>query len=201
MLEVVGTGIKKASSFAVQDSEKKLRSAESAELRRREEAKRRAAMLRGTWHDPRLDCVAGVGVMSELGFGDELMRPEDQEGSFKNPSSVLTDNEKTSAFSEARQPKTPSELLELKTKPIVIIKNFETKHGRDDVLGILAKWASTLVENGVAHVIVSSDNRENAKELARGAPLGSILSSLLTSIHSTSVEASSHSRVVGCRSA
>ncbi|KAL5532911.1 YME2 [Sanghuangporus sanghuang] len=172
MLEVVGTGLKKASTYAVQDTQRKLSSIETVKLRQREEAKRRAAMLRGTWHDPRLDCVAGVGVMSELGLGDEFMRPEDLDEPFENPSSVLADHEKSGlAFGgDAMHLRTPSEFLQLKTKPIVIIKNFETRRGRDDILSVLAKWAATLVENGVAHVIVSSDNREIAKELARALP-------------------------------
>ena len=168
MLEVVGSGIKKASSQALQSAQNRLSSAEAAERRRQEEAKRRISLLRGTWHDPRLDCVSGIGLISEVGLGDELMRPEDFDETFDSP--VLARAEKSALTSNAlvQYRKSPPEIQELKTKPIVVIKNFETTHGRDDILGVIAKWAAALVESGVAHVVVLSDNRENAKELARG---------------------------------
>ncbi|KAJ6470268.1 hypothetical protein C8R47DRAFT_1298951 [Mycena vitilis] len=51
------------------------------EIRREAQAKERARMdavkiekiRRGVFHDGRIDCVAGNGVMSELGIGDERM--------------------------------------------------------------------------------------------------------------------------------
>jgi len=54
----------------------------------------------------------------------------------------------------------------------VVIRNYASKGGvnREELLGVLASWAATLAENQVAHVIVISDNRENAKRLAKALP-------------------------------
>ena len=174
MLEVVGTGLKGVSTRKKQSADREVKRMEVQELRKKEEEVRRVRMRMGTWHDGRLDCVAGNGVMSELGIGDELMRPEEYEAS---PQSVTGSPMESFAGApgaiagekeHATQPKTPSETQALKALPIVVIKNFATKRGRDTVIDVLAKWAATLVSNQVAHVIVVSDNRENAKTLAQG---------------------------------
>ncbi|KAI5124079.1 hypothetical protein M0805_003906 [Coniferiporia weirii] len=168
ILEVVGTGLKRASTHELQRTQRKIAAAEDLTTRQREEARRRSALHRGTWHDPRLDCVAGNGVMSELGIGDELMRLED----FDDTSGFVTEQSgfRSSDEEKTRRQKTPSEMQALQALPIVIIRNFATKHGKDEVLGVLAKWAATLVNNKIAHVIVVSDNRENAKVFAQALP-------------------------------
>ncbi|KAM6500724.1 RNA12 domain containing protein [Amanita muscaria] len=56
--------------------------------------------------------------------------------------------------------------------PVVVIRHFSTRvglHG-EDVPGILAQWAAQLVENQIAHVVMISDNRENAKQAAKALP-------------------------------
>ncbi|KAH8108444.1 RNA12 protein-domain-containing protein [Phellopilus nigrolimitatus] len=171
MLEVVGTGLKHASAHELQRVEHARSSADAAEERRTEEARRRAALNLGTWHDPRLDCVAGSGVICELGIGDELMRPEDHErgGVYASAGGELGEKNSADEGGSEKQ-KTPSEVHTLRALPIVVIKNFATKRGQDEVLGVLAKWAAALVTNQVAHVIVVSDNRENAKVLAQALP-------------------------------
>ena len=138
-----------------------------AEERRRQEEQRRRAIFAGTSHDPRADCLAGNGVMSELGVGDELFRPED--GDFVEESQTF--NEKDSTSPELRpdsRARSPSDQQLLQSKPIVVIKNFATKRGQDAIIAVIAKWTASLVQGGIAHVIVVSDNRENAKLLAQG---------------------------------
>ena len=139
-----------------------------------DEKKRRQARVKdGTWHDGRLDCISGNGIISELGIGDELWSSE----------SVITDivladikqNSPHEKQFEARE-KTSVGAESDSALPIVVIRNFESKaiggmsktNSRGDILNVLANWAGSLAENQVAHVIVISDNRENAKELSRG---------------------------------
>ncbi|KDQ33744.1 hypothetical protein PLEOSDRAFT_1033437 [Pleurotus ostreatus PC15] len=115
----------------------------------------------GTWHDGRLDCVAGNGVMSELGIGDEAMGVlEDEYG----------DDEKKNGHH--RQPVADAEAIS--AIPIVIIRNYSPSNkaggSKEDLLAVLAQWAAGLAENRIAHVIVVSDNRENAKRLAKAIP-------------------------------
>jgi len=141
-----------------------------------DEKKRRQARVRdGTWHDGRLDCVSGNGIISELGIGDELWSSESV-----ITDSVLTDLKQNSLHEkqfEARENKKTGVGAESDSAlPIVVIRNFEPKaiggmsktNSRGDILNVIANWAGSLAENQVAHVIVISDNRENAKELSRG---------------------------------
>lgn len=174
MLEVVGTGLKAVSARKKQNADSEVRRQEEQELRQREEELRRAKIRLGMWHDGRIDCIAGNGVMSELGYGDEMMRPEDCDAPLVSPENLYMKSSASTPGSAQieKEPeirlKTPSDTQALKVLPIVIIKNFATKRGKDNVIDVLAKWAATLVNNQVAHVIVVSDNRENAKTLAQG---------------------------------
>lgn len=162
----MGSGLKGASLHESQRSKRKIKQAEEMERRRTDNIRRYALMQLGTWHDGRLDCVSGNGVMCELGIGDEFMRPEDYDVDL----SALTDFDLTnsSEVKSAAKQKSPTELQSLRSLPIVIIKNFATKRGKDSVIEVLSKWAATLANNKIAHVIVVSDNRENSKSLAQG---------------------------------
>jgi len=141
-----------------------------------DEKKRYQARVKdGTWHDGRLDCVSGNGIISELGIGDELWSSESV-----ITDSVLTDLERGPSHEkqfEARERKKTGIGAEGDSAlPIVVIRNFESKaiggmskaNSKEDILNVLANWAGSLAENQVAHVIVISDNRENVKKLSRG---------------------------------
>ncbi|KAF8350904.1 RNA12 protein-domain-containing protein [Amanita rubescens] len=56
--------------------------------------------------------------------------------------------------------------------PVVIISHFSSRVGshRQEIPEILAEWAANLVEKQIAHVLVISDNRENAKQAAKALP-------------------------------
>jgi hypothetical protein len=99
-------------------------------------------------HDGRLDCVAGNGVMSELGIGIE---PADQE--IDTHAKVLTanDNYQAQDLGHFQSRITQSEVDAL---PIVILKNYASKSSRDkeELLDALANWAARLVDQKVQSV-------------------------------------------------
>lgn len=119
--------------------------------------------------------------MSELGVGDErfeAMSPEEEKA-------IVTENEKGFKKHKAQNSVDITNSL-----PIVVIKNYTANFGsptKEALLEALAQWAAKLIENQVnkynrqpiainilysqqiAHIIVLSDNRENAKILAKGA--------------------------------
>ncbi|KIM87636.1 hypothetical protein PILCRDRAFT_815213 [Piloderma croceum F 1598] len=179
MLEVVGTALVGVSSSHRNAIQRKIKRQELEEEKRAEEASRSERIRRGIYHDGRLDCVAGNGVMSELGFGDELMTSDDMEGKHEDAGEGL--GGKTEGWEEIVK---KEELEERERKqdmedpqavgalPIVVIRNFASKGGanRGELLTVLASWAATLTDNQVAHVIVISDNRENSKQLAKALP-------------------------------
>ncbi|KAF8626167.1 hypothetical protein AX15_005055 [Amanita polypyramis BW_CC] len=65
-----------------------------------------------------------------------------------------------------------AQVIGVEALPIVVINHFSSRVGphRQDVPDILMQWAANLVENQVAHVVVISDNRENAKQAAKALP-------------------------------
>ncbi|CCM03851.1 uncharacterized protein FIBRA_06000 [Fibroporia radiculosa] len=174
VLEVVGTGLARVNTTHHKRHERSLKQAQLDELKRKEDARRRQLIREGRWHDGRLDCVAGNGVMSELGIGDErfddidvievsALSADGGERSEKNDVGKKVDEKLPGA----------EDMQTIEAMPIVIIKGFESKGGgakRQEMLDVLANWAATLAQNKVAHVVVVSDNRENAKRLAQALP-------------------------------
>ena len=123
-----------------------------------QEAHKRQAILNGTWHDGRLDCIAGNGIMSELGVGDELF---DSDNGIRAPSETsqmdLEEQEKAT-----RRQKTLEDLEAITALPIVVIRNFASNVGRatrEEVLQVLAQWAATLAENHVRCVTLERSQR------------------------------------------
>jgi hypothetical protein len=118
--------------------------------------------------------------MSELGIGDEKFGPDDSEAGIEGAETwdAATDDET----------KPNGDLDSMKGLPVVVIRGFEDSvGGKSELLDVVAQWATGLVDNKVrephashspsrsdcpfiqiAHVIVLSDNRENAKRLAKG---------------------------------
>lgn len=154
------------------------------QLQEAENAKIRQRIRDGTWHDGRLDCVAGNGVMSELGLGDEVLGEADKDAPrvVELSSDEVQIGEKADdaqhekrknkeAEDTRKKQRSEEDVHAIEAMPIVILKGFESKGGsarREELLNALATWVAALAENQVAHVIVVSDNRENAKQLARG---------------------------------
>ncbi|KAG6854990.1 hypothetical protein C0991_009813 [Blastosporella zonata] len=165
ILTVVGTALKGVSSAHRAATKRQIQRRKREKLEKEEEEKIRGEIRRGTWHDPRLGCVAGNGIMSEFGLGDEPMLPSDG-----MDVTFIDNSEKHDSGESTRKQQTQEEMEA--ALPIVIIRNYAMKVGskREELLVVLAQWAATLAETQVAHVIVLSDNRENAKYLAKALP-------------------------------
>lgn len=153
MLEVVGTGLRNVRSRQAKKLDRIAEQNDESSRAREIHSQREAAIRLGIWHDGRLDCVAGNGIMCELGIGDEYMGEQDYDP-VRTPNSTF----ENAAFGSARA--CPSEVkgreptilkgsVAVETLPIVIIKNFATKRGRDEVLTVMANWAASLVNNQV----------------------------------------------------
>ncbi|OCH95302.1 hypothetical protein OBBRIDRAFT_878653 [Obba rivulosa] len=175
ILEVVGTGLSRVNVSHRERRDRVMKEQERAELRKEAEAVIRERIRKGIWHDGRLDCVAGNGVISELGIGDERLDDlgaDDQAMQAHNEEKGrFDDSEKAQGMNDMKWNQNNAD--DLQSMPIVIIKGFESKGGgqrREELLDVLSQWAATLVENQVAHVVVVSDNRENAKRLAKALP-------------------------------
>jgi len=107
---------------------------------------RREAIRHGTWHDGRIDCVAGNGVISELGVGIETFDGEYDEKETGNAREPERETRKQDS-------KVQEDIDAIRALPIVVLKNFsltsKTSPAKDEMLGVLAQWAAALVENKV----------------------------------------------------
>lgn len=192
MLDVVASALKDVS---VHNKEHRERAAES----RQDEIEMAAdrayesqLVQRGVWHDGRLDCVSGNGIMSELGMGVERVSPNDYdaapvplmdgnapiEGEGVPPQSMST-FEKTAAILAAyetppadapTEPELDSDAEMIKTLPIVVLRNFAQKPARGDLWTVMAEWGASLVENRIAHVIVVGEGSVTNKTLTAALP-------------------------------
>lgn len=131
-----------------------------AEARKIEEARRRERIFQGTWHDGRLDCVAGNGVMSELGIGDEVFRAEDGNAGVDREAFMMEElkREKEVENELIRKERTAEEVEGTATLPVVIIKNYGARGSvyREEVQKVLSQWVASLIENKVCCRIVTS---------------------------------------------
>ncbi|KAG5645040.1 hypothetical protein DXG03_007219 [Asterophora parasitica] len=168
ILVVVGTALKGVISSHRAATKRQLKHQEHEQERKEAEEQRRDQIRRGTWHDGRLDCVAGNGIMSELGIGDELML----EGDGLVPHITNVDEKLKNNSAARKHHRSKEDMDAVVALPIVVIRNYGAKagSGREELLTVLAQWAATLAESQTAHVIVISDNRENSQYLAKALP-------------------------------
>ncbi|KAL7421170.1 mitochondrial escape protein 2 [Cryptotrichosporon argae] len=162
ILEVVGGALKDVSVRSEEDRQQAIANAKDQIELQAEKQRRQELIIRGGWHDGRLDCVAGNGVMSELGLGEEPVADADM--SEPNPTVeprpvALATADTVSAEAEA-----------IKTLPIVVLKNFAQKTAKGDLWNVLAEWGASLVENQVAHVIVVTEGPTATKALTKALP-------------------------------
>jgi hypothetical protein len=73
MLDVVKSSLSHVSTSYRAAAARTVRAEQIKQQRALEEQHRLERLARGEWHDGRLDCIAGNGVMSELGIGDERL--------------------------------------------------------------------------------------------------------------------------------
>jgi hypothetical protein len=179
ILETVGVALKDTSTRARKRHQASIvHSIDQAEIEQ-ERARIRELIVRGGYHDGRLDCVAGNGIMSELGFGEEPLNESDM----TLPSPPLMDD--TAPIHGEAVPPTKSSLVGIvpvtdhnldeesefiSTLPIVVLKNFATKSAKGDSWNVIAEWGASLVENRIAHVIVVTEGPTATKALVKAIP-------------------------------
>lgn len=154
ILEVVATALKDTSK-ANRDAQKNHTKSEEARLAAEQAEEKRAELIRrGGWHDGRLDCVAGNGVMSELGFGVEALRESD----YMTAATQEYDDE-VAALGEApaaKPARKSEEYLDnerelIASLPVLVLNNFTMKASRNTELwNVLAEWGAGLVESRVS---------------------------------------------------
>ncbi|KAH9833231.1 uncharacterized protein C8Q71DRAFT_875757 [Rhodofomes roseus] len=79
IVEIVGTGIGRVNTTHWRQHDRAVQNAQLAALRREEEARVRERICAETWHDRRVDCITGNGVMSELSVGDDVFDHDSEE--------------------------------------------------------------------------------------------------------------------------
>ena len=146
ILEVVGTALRSVSSAR---RKQVLRSHEYATRITEEERITKQVqerIRRGIWHDPRMGAAVGGGVIAELGVGDEPFGKRDEE--------LVTHSHEieapTPTASKGEGSIRPG-LQAVSISPVVVLKNYSTG-GKEEVMGVFAKWAAALVEGKVRTV-------------------------------------------------
>jgi hypothetical protein len=185
VLETVAGALKDVSSHIEQSHQDELDVQTRSAAVKREQEKRRQLIIRGGWHDGRLDCVAGNGVMSELGLGDEPVWEGDLDA---KPPALMDDLAPiageavppTAASLREALPTLPAPVVKdvqldadsehIKALPIVVLKNFATKSAKGDAWNVIAEWGASLIENRIAHVIVITEGPTATKALVRAQP-------------------------------
>jgi len=146
VLTVVTSALNSVSASRRAYIKKDIECEEARRLKGLEAEQRREAVKNGTWHDGRIDCVAGNGVISELGVGIERF---DREYGEKETGNVVEPERET----KKHDSKVQEDIDAIRALPIVVLKNFsstsKTSPTKDEMLGVLAQWAAALIENKV----------------------------------------------------
>ncbi|WVW82700.1 hypothetical protein I302_104711 [Kwoniella bestiolae CBS 10118] len=192
ILEIVGGALKDVSTHAQQEHQQEAQHLKDDAAIAIDRERQRRLISRGGWHDGRLDCIAGNGVMSELGVGDEPYLESDLDaappplmddiapikGEAVPPTSASLPLPKASSPEEiaakaaqaAANADLDAETEEIKSLPIVVLKNFAQKTAKGDLWNVLAEWGASLVENKVAHVIIVTEGATATKALTKALP-------------------------------
>ncbi|KAF7319445.1 hypothetical protein HMN09_00283000 [Mycena chlorophos] len=161
MLLVVRNAIKSVGGSLRRKGQHEAHRAAQGEDLARANATREQRIVHGVWHDGRLDCVAGTGIIAELGVGDEDFA-EDLGGTLD-----LTKTEKPTVVVPE---KTRADTDTVSSLTVVVLKNLDGRGFNEEIFDVVAEWAAALVEQKLAHVVLVTDNRENAKRLAKALP-------------------------------
>jgi hypothetical protein len=146
ILSVVTLALKGVSSSHRIEIQRQIKYQANLEEQQIQKAHERQVIIHGTWHDGRLDCVAGNGIMSELGIGDERFEIANSINT-EEKEAMMAENEK--AF---RKQKAQNSADITNSLPIVVIKNYTSNFGsptKEALLEVLAQWAAKLIENQV----------------------------------------------------
>lgn len=158
VLAVVGDALGRVKSSHLSHLKHRTREEEQRQTQMRAEKDRQTRIKRGTYHDGRIDCIAGNGIMSELGVGDEMLGDWDADAEVKIQAEPTT-NEKIDPTqpqnSEERRQKSTEDVQAVETLPILVLRNFEsTGGGKDEVLDVLSHWAAGLADGQVKTLVL-----------------------------------------------
>jgi len=178
ILDVVGGALKDVSTNAREQHLKDQQHEQEKIALRAQQAQRRELIARGGWHDGRIDCIAGNGVMSELGLGDERSTDNDLDAAAPLMDDTAPIRGEAVPPPPSALPHIPVEKIKpldeesefIKTLPIVVLKNFAQKSARGELWTVLSEWGAGLVENKVAHVIVITEGATATKALTKALP-------------------------------
>ena len=153
VLDVVATGLRRVGVSRRKEAENRINNVQNRAKATVEEAHRRERVRHGVWHDGRIDCVAGNGVISELGVGVERFGEDDEDSKYQERHDDKNANVATLSKLDDkvwREREYRSE-HDVKALPVVVIKRFgaDAKPGKMEVLNSLAEWAAGLVSNRV----------------------------------------------------
>lgn len=148
VLEVVATALGQVSTHHIKERQLEARRAQLLELHSDEERLKMVRIQNGTYHDGRIDCVAGSGIMCELGIGDEELSDWEDLTS-THVDFALPNLGGAAGTLPVKLPMTSENEEEIEALPIVIIKNYGVKSDKREVLDVLADWAAGLAENRV----------------------------------------------------
>jgi len=143
ILDVVANGLKRVANSHHAQAEREIKYKERQDALRKQERLIAEKIERGSWHDGRIDCVSGNGIMSELGIGDELIDPLDYA-----TEEIPIEENPADKVPEA-------DVDNVKAMPIVVIRNFSSKINgtKEELLDVLARWSASLVENQVGRIL------------------------------------------------
>jgi hypothetical protein len=149
VLGVVGQGLRRVSSSSRKEAEQRIKRAQNEEDEALSEAQRREQIRRGVWHDGRMDCIAGNGVMSELGVGIERFGENDEDAKQEGRDEDAELLAKPELNDKIRREREYRNAQDVGSLPVVVIKNFASKPGKEEVCNALADWAASLVSGSV----------------------------------------------------
>lgn len=145
VLDVVEEGLRRAAIHVEQD----FKQAEKNEKTKLQlgllHAERLEKIRLGRFHDGRIDCIAGNGIISELGVGvepfgetDDLSEDEDHRS-------------KQQSITEEKEYKEYKSMRPIEALPIVVIKHYDAncQGSNSTVTAALADWAGRLASNKV----------------------------------------------------
>lgn len=147
VLAVVTSALSSLSASHLRAREKEIEREERRRLDELETEERREAIRHGTWHNGRIDCIAGNGVISELGVDIERF-----DGDYEDEEKTRSTGEKEGQRQNLR---TREDIHGVRALPIVVLKNFSLRSKasptKDEVLEVLAQWIAALVERKVCN--------------------------------------------------
>jgi hypothetical protein len=154
MLAVVSRGLASVCHSRQAMAQRAGRRAEAKEAQAMEKLLRSEQIKTGIWHDGRIDCIAGNGIMSELGVGDERMDDDGNVVRAWEDEKIIAKMEKERERERMRRKRLAEEGQAVENLPVVVIRNFSGGGvaGKEDVVDILARWAAELVDSQVCPI-------------------------------------------------